>query len=66
MIESTLALYRGPGIEGERIGTRPGESQMLDTEANVLTAYLLSTSRFREMGKGITCLLLLPLAMRDG
>jgi parallel beta-helix repeat protein len=66
MIESTLALYRGPGIEGEKIGTRPGESQTLDTGTNLLTAYLLGTSRFREMGRGITGLLFLPLSTRDG
>jgi hypothetical protein len=66
MIESTLALYRGLGIEGEKIGTRPGESQTLDTGTNLLTAYLLGTSRFREMGRGITGLLFLPLSMRDG
>jgi parallel beta-helix repeat protein len=66
MIEDTLALYRGPGIEAEWIGMRPGESQTRDVENNLLTAYLLSTSRFREMGEGIACLLFLPLAMRDG
>jgi parallel beta-helix repeat protein len=66
MIESTLALYRGPEIEGEKIGTRPGESQTLDTENNLLTAYLIGTSRFKEMGRGVTCLLFLPLSTRDG
>jgi hypothetical protein len=66
MIEHTLALYRGPGIEGEKIGTRPGESQTLDTETNLLMAYLVGTSRFKEMGKGINRSLFLPLVMRNG
>ena len=65
MVENTLALYRGPGIEGERIGIHPGESQTLDVENNLLTVYLLSTSRFREYGAGINCQLFLPVAMRN-
>jgi parallel beta-helix repeat protein len=65
MVESTLALYRGPGLRVEKIGTRPGESQTLDDENNVLTAYLLGTSRFKEMGEGITAWVLLPLIIRN-
>jgi parallel beta-helix repeat protein len=64
MIESTLALCRGPGIED--IGTRPGESQTRDTENNLLTAYLLGTSRFKEYGVGIPTHLFLPLVIRNG
>ena len=66
MVEGTLALYRGLGIRAEKIGTRPGESQTLDVENNLLTAYLMGTSRFREMGEGITAQIILPLIIRNG
>jgi parallel beta-helix repeat protein len=65
MIEGTLALYRGPGLRAARIGTRPRESQTLDAENNVLTAYLLGTSRFSEMGEGIITRVMLPLILRN-
>jgi hypothetical protein len=65
MIESTLALYRGPGLRVEKVGTRPGESQTLNAEKNVLTAYLLGTSRFKEMGESITTRVMLPLILRN-
>jgi parallel beta-helix repeat protein len=65
MIEGTLALYRGSGLRAARIGTRPGESQTLDAENNVLTAYLIGTSRFAEMGGSITAQILLPLILRN-
>ncbi len=66
MIESTLALYRGPGVRAEKIGTRPGESQTLDAGNNVLTAYLLGTSKFREMGQGIVTYVFVPITVRSG
>jgi parallel beta-helix repeat protein len=65
MIEATLALYRGLGLRAEEIGTRQEESQTLDVENNVLTAYLLGTSRFGEMGVGITARVILPLIIRN-
>jgi parallel beta-helix repeat protein len=66
MIESTLALYRGPGVRAEIVGSRPGESQTLDAENNVLTAYLLGTSKFREMGQGIITYVFVPIILRSG
>jgi hypothetical protein len=64
MIEGTLALYRGPGVRAARIGTRPGESQTLDAKNNELTAYLLGTSIFREMGQAIITYVFLPITIR--
>lgn len=58
MDEASLKLYRYVCVYGESlelcawevIGARPGEGQMLDTENNVLTAWLVGFSKFRGLG----------------
>jgi len=66
MIERTLALYRQTEDGWQKIGVREGETQTLDVGNNVLTVYLLSNSRFREYGVGITNYIFLPLVIKDG
>ena len=67
VIEDTLALYRKVGREWEEIGARIGETYTLDIENNLLTAYLVGTSRFGEMTVRINLRpLFLPLVVRNG
>jgi hypothetical protein len=66
LLEGTLALYRWTGSEWEEIGTQDGESYTVDTENNLLTAYLLSISRFGDMGVGIESWIYLPVVLRNG
>ena len=66
--ESTLALYRY-WVEGtlrfwEQVGVRPGESQALDVDNNVITAWILGLSRWRGMGEGIEHWIFLPVVLR--
>ncbi|MBN2394803.1 MAG: hypothetical protein JXR84_29000 [Anaerolineae bacterium] len=74
--ESTLLLYRyvcsGPETSllcvWEEIGTRLGEGQTLDTENNVLTAWLTGLSRFGSMGVSLAeprFSVFLPLVLRN-
>ncbi len=67
MKEDSLALYRETAGEWKIIGTRPGETQTLDTGNNLLTAYLWGTSQFGEYGDALPLRFVwLPLVIRNG
>lgn len=67
--ESTLALYRywteGTLRFWERVGVRPGESQTLDEDGNVMTAWILGLSQWRGMGEGAEHWVFLPVVLRE-
>ena len=66
--EPTLALYRywAEGTLGfwERVGVRPGESQALGEENNVMTAWILGLGRWDGMGSGLEHSIFLPVVLR--
>ncbi len=62
--EHFLALYRAVNLGWEKVGVRPGEWQTLDTLNNVLTAHLLSLSRWGQMGVINTYDIYLPIVLR--
>jgi hypothetical protein len=66
IFEPSLKLYRWMLLLGwQEVGKRPGEGQILDTEHNVLTAWLHSLSHFGDMGvTGYD--IYLPIVMRNG
>jgi parallel beta-helix repeat protein len=64
--ENSLALYRKTEGEWKIIGTQAGETQTLDIENNLLTAYLVGTSQFAEMGPAAALrFVFLPLVSRN-
>jgi hypothetical protein len=66
IIEDTLALYRRTVRKWAKIGTRLGETYTLDIENNLLTSYLLGTSRFGEAGDAKSLRFVwLPLIIRN-
>jgi len=65
LFEDTLAPYRWTGSEWEKIGSRSGETYTLDIENNLLTAQLLSFSRFGHFATPINSRLFLPVALKN-
>ncbi len=65
--ETSLMLYRfEPGANGWKpIGYRPGETQALDVDHNLITTTMLGFSRFGRMGASSEFEIFLPLIVRN-
>lgn len=65
--EAQLKLYRFEpnGVGWQPIGYRPGETQTIDTDNNVITATILGFSKFGRMGPESGYELFLPIVLRN-